>query len=319
MASCTPTLLPPRSRNTSSHSAAAVVTLISEVARVDQRHPGNVDGPWFVDTRCIDCGTCHQLIPELFGSVRDQSVVIAQPVAGDAKSERRAWLAAEACPTCSIGRTPRTARPDGLYPLHVDGPVYDLGYVSEDSFGATSYLVLRPDGNLMIDAPRYTRVISGSLDDLGGVARVLLTHRDDVADAPRWADRYGAQVWIHEADRSAAPSATDLLAGLEPALVAPGVVAIPVPGHTRGSVVYAVDGAWLFTGDSLAWSHSRGDLVAFRDACWYSWTEQTRSLARLAERTAFSWVLPGHGARVRLEPDDAHGRLLALVERMRHL
>jgi glyoxylase-like metal-dependent hydrolase (beta-lactamase superfamily II) len=284
------------------------------MARIDQRDARNADGPWFVDTRCIDCGTCRDLVPELFDAVGDQSLVAVQPSGPD--GEHRAWLAAEACPTQSIGRTPRTPRPPGLYPLHVDGPVYDLGHTSEDSFGATGYLVLRPDGNLMVDAPRFTRALTGPLDALGGVAHVLLTHRDDVADAPRWADRYGARVWIHEADASAAPEATDLLRGRDPVTVAPGVVAIPVPGHTRGSVVFAVDGTWLFTGDSLAWSHRRGDLVAFHGACWYSWEEQTRSLARLAELTSFAWVLPGHGARVGLAAADAHHRLLRLVARM---
>jgi glyoxylase-like metal-dependent hydrolase (beta-lactamase superfamily II)/ferredoxin len=283
------------------------------MARIDQRDERNADGAWFVDTRCIDCGTCHQLVPELFAPVGDQSVVAVQP--HGAGGEHRAWLAAEACPTQSIGRLPRATRPAGLYPLLVDGPVYDLGHTSEASFGATSYFVLRPEGNLMIDAPRYTRALTAPLDDLGGVAHILLTHRDDVADAPRWADRYRARVWIHEADRSAAPVATDLFRGEDPVVVAPGVVAVPVPGHTRGSVAFLVDATWLFTGDSLAWSHRGQDLVAFRDACWYSWPEQTRSLRRLAG-TSFSWVLPGHGARVRLEPDDAHHRLVRLVERM---
>ena len=268
-----------------------------------------------MDTRCIDCGTCWQLVPETFASLADQSVVAAQPATDEA--EHGAWLAAEACPTQSIGRTPRTPRPANLYPLAVDGPVYDLGHTSEASFGATSYLVLRPEGNLMVDSPRFTRALKGPLDAVGGVAHVLLTHRDDVADADRWAERYGARVWIHEADRGAAPFATDLLEGRAPTTIAPGVVAIPVPGHTRGSVVFAVDGTWLFTGDSLAWSHQRGDLIAFRDACWYSWVEQTRSLGRLADATSFSWVLPGHGARVALERDDAHRRLVALVQRMR--
>ena len=285
------------------------------MARIDQRDRRNADGPWFVDTRCIDCGTCRELAPSLFAETGDQSVVAAQPVGPD--DEHRAWLTAEACPTQSIGRNPRTARPGGLFPLLVDGPVHDLGHTSEASFGATSYLVLRPDGNLMVDAPRFTRALTAPIDAMGGIAHVLLTHQDDVADAPRWAERYGARIWIHEADRRAAPSATDLLRGEEPAAIAPGVVAIPVPGHTKGSVVFCVDGTWLFTGDSLAWSHDRQDLVAFRGACWYSWPEQTRSLARLAETTSFSWVLPGHGARVSLHPQDARRRLLRLVERMR--
>ncbi len=286
-----------------------------DMARIDQRDPRNAEGAWFVDTRCIDCGTCRDLVPELFAEVNGQSVVAVQPARADA--EHQAWLAAEACPTQSIGRSPRTPRPRGLFPLNVEGPVFDLGHTSEASFGATSYLVLRPEGNLMVDAPRFTRALTAPLDAMGGVAQVLLTHRDDVADAARWAGRYGSRVWIHEADRRAAPCATDLLRGEEPAAIAPGVIAVPLPGHTKGSVAFAVDGTWLFTGDSLAWDQRRHDLTAFRGVCWYSWEEQTRSLARLAEATTFSWVLPGHGARVQLDAEDAHRRLLGLVERMR--
>jgi glyoxylase-like metal-dependent hydrolase (beta-lactamase superfamily II)/ferredoxin len=302
------------------------------MARLADKHPANVDGAWFVDTRCIDCGTCRELVPELFGETDLQSVVRAQPL--DAEGEHRAWLAAAACPTASIGRSPRTPRPDHLFPLTVDGPVSDLGHCSEDSFGATSYLVERPDGNLMVDSPVFTRRLTGEIDARGGIAHVLLSHRDDVADAQQWAERYGARVWIHADDRVAAPFATDVIEGLDTvevagsdgaaeggtARVAGGVggrvLVIPVPGHTRGSVVYVVDDRWAFTGDSLAWSHARQDLVAFRGACWYSWTEQTASLARLADVATFEWVLPGHGARIRLERGDADRRLRALVERM---
>ncbi|MDQ6697125.1 MAG: MBL fold metallo-hydrolase, partial [Actinomycetota bacterium] len=285
------------------------------MARLDQRDPRNVDGAWFVDTRCIDCDTCRELVPDLFDDAGGQSVVVQQPT--DAGAERRAWLAAEACPTQSIGRAPRSPRPTGLYPLLLDGPVSYLGHTSEDSFGADSYLVQRPDGNLMVDSPRFTRRLVEPIEEMGGLAHIMLTHRDDVADADRWAREFGARVWIHEDDRTAAPCATDLLHGLDVATVARGVLAVPVPGHTRGSVVYAVDENWLFSGDSLAWSRERDDLTAFRGACWYSWSEQTASLRRLADTVGFSWLLPGHGGRAHRPHAEMHARLTGLVARMR--
>ena len=148
---------------------------------------------------------------------------------------------------------------------------------------------------------------------------MLLTHRDDVADAHRWAQRFGARVWIHADDAGAAPFATDRFAGTDETEIEPGVIAVPTPGHTRGSAVFVVDQHHLFTGDSLAWSHERQDLIAFRDACWWSWPAQAESLARLAARHRFSWVLPGHGARVHADPEELHRRLEALVERMREV
>jgi glyoxylase-like metal-dependent hydrolase (beta-lactamase superfamily II) len=196
--------------------------------------------------------------------------------------------------------------------------VYDLGYCSEDSFGASAWFVARPEGNVLVDSPRFTAALTGPLADLGGIDHVVLTHADDVADAERYAAHFGARVWIGEADRRAAPFATDVLGEEHDSLVQPGLLAIPVPGHTRGSVVFLLDGGYLFTGDSLAWSNARADLSAFRDACWYSWSAQTASLARLAEsRHRFSWVLPGHGGRVHADPEELHDRLVGLVARMR--
>ena len=293
------------------------------MARPDLRHPGNAEGDWFVDRRCIDCGTCRDIAPDLFGVGGGQSVVRRQPAAGDGSRTTGAWLAAQACPTNSIGTASRQARPGRLYPHEIEAGsgVFDCGYCSEDSFGASAWFVHRPGrpgGNLLVDSPRFTTALAGPIAELGGIDHILLTHRDDVADAPRYAERFGARVWIHEADRSAAPFATDILTGVDEVEILPGLVALPVPGHTKGSVVYALDDWFLFTGDSLAWSRERADLTAFRGACWYSWPAQTDSLERLAAGSRrFAWVLPGHGGRVHEEPARLHARLVALVGRMR--
>ena len=284
------------------------------MARPDLRHPGNADGAWYVDERCIDCGTCRDVAPLTFSTLGTQSVVTRQPA--DPQAEQGAWLAAQACPTQSIGALDGRRRSGRLYPWLLLEGVYDLGYCSPDSFGASSYLVTRPDGGLMVDSPRFAPGLVRAVEQLGGVAHVLLTHRDDVADAERWADHFGARVWVHEHDRSAAPFATDLVRGLDPVEPLPGLSCVPVPGHTRGSVVWVV-GEVAFTGDSLAWSHERGDLTAFRDACWYSWPAQLASLERLAGSCQPSTVLPGHGARCALPPAELHNRILALVSRER--
>jgi glyoxylase-like metal-dependent hydrolase (beta-lactamase superfamily II) len=286
------------------------------MARIDLRHPANAPGDWFVDSRCIDCGTCREIAPDLFVDLGGCSVVEHQP--SGAEEVLDAWLAAQACPTSSIGTEPHQARPGRLYPREIEpaSGVFDCGYCAESSFGASAWFVQRPAGNLLIDSPRFTEALAKPFTALGGIDHVLLTHQDDVADAGRWAERFGARVWIHADDRRAARFATDLFEGLDDAAVQTGVVAIPTPGHTRGSVVYLVEGRYLFTGDSLAWSHERGDLTAFRGACWYSWSEQTLSLGRLADRHRFEWILPGHGARVHASSDELHDRLLALVRRM---
>jgi glyoxylase-like metal-dependent hydrolase (beta-lactamase superfamily II)/ferredoxin len=284
------------------------------MARPDLRNVANVDGDWFVDTRCIDCGTCREIAPALFAEHRGASIVQHQPRDGD---DLGAWLAAQACPTSSIGTQSRRPRPGRLYPREVEpgSGVFDLGYCSEDSFGASAWLAVRPQGNVLIDSPRFTEALVVPIAELGGLRHVALTHRDDVADAQRWAERFGATTWIHADDRSAAPWATGVLTDEQE--IQPGFVAVPTPGHTKGSVVFLLDDHWLFTGDSLAWSFERDDLVAFRSACWYSWREQADSLERLAAEHRFAALLPGHGARHFGDAEDVHARLVALVARMR--
>lgn len=282
------------------------------MARPAERNPDGVEGDWYVDTRCIDCGACRHVAPDLIVEVGELSVFSAQPEGPE--QLHRAWLAAELCPTQSIGTESRLERPEGLYPHEIEPGVHLCGYNARSSFGAHSWLVTRDGGNLLVDSPRFTRRLREPVEEMGGISTILLTHRDDVADAQRWADHFGATVWIHEADRQAAPYATDLLEGDDPVGILPGVVAVPVPGHTRGSVVYLVDDALAFTGDSLCWNGD--DLDAFEYACWYSWDVQRDSLARLAEHR-FEQVFAGHGSWSPRHPaEEMRERLEALTRRM---
>jgi glyoxylase-like metal-dependent hydrolase (beta-lactamase superfamily II)/ferredoxin len=279
-----------------------------------RRHPANVSGPWFVDTTCIDCDACRQIATAVFdGTGLGQSAVRHQPDGAD--EELAATRALVACPTASIGVEGRHIDAAGLFPQEIVPGVFYCGYNSEDSFGANAFLAVREDGNLLVDSPRFAAPLVRAIERLGGVGHVLLTHRDDVADADRFARHFGAEVWIHEADASAAPGATRIR-GRDPVTLWPDVFAIPLPGHTRGSVAYLLRSRFLFTGDSLYWSRARQDLSAFRDACWYSWEEQTESLDRLTAHR-FEWVLAGHGDRHGAPADEMNRRLRGLVARMR--
>jgi glyoxylase-like metal-dependent hydrolase (beta-lactamase superfamily II)/ferredoxin len=283
-----------------------------------RRHPDSVDGPWFVDTTCIDCDVSAQCAPWMFAHRRGQAVVVRQPANAD--EERDAARALLACPTGSIGTTGVRPPLGGLFPQPLGATVagseiHYCGYASPKSFGASAYFVRRPDGNLLIDAPRWVGALVESLAAAGGVRHLLLTHRDDVGDADRWAERFGAQTWIHAADADAAPWAR-CFDGADASAIAPGVLAVPLPGHTRGSAGFIVDDEALFSGDSVYWSRAARRLSAFPDATWYSWREQAASLERLAAHR-FAWVLPGHGDRHRGDAAELRAQLVALVARMR--
>lgn len=278
------------------------------------RNPASAPGDWYIDTACIDCGASRHVAPDLIVARNGKSVFARQPTTPEEKLA--AWRAVLVCPTASVRSQTKQPRPERLvFPEEMTEGVWRCGFNARSSFGAHAYFIARPGGNLLVDSPRHATELVKWFDDAGGIAHILLTHRDDVADAGKYAERFGARVWIHHDDRSAAHYATDLLEGESPRTIAPALVAIPVPGHTRGSVVYLLDDRVLFAGDSLAWSVGEQDLVAFRDACWYSWSALTASLAKLADYR-FEWLLPGHGWPVRLVASEMNTRLRALVRRM---
>jgi glyoxylase-like metal-dependent hydrolase (beta-lactamase superfamily II)/ferredoxin len=287
------------------------------MARLDARHPGGAPGPWFVDDRCIDCDAARHVAPGLIERNPGDGVSIFVRQPETAEELEMAWRAVDVCPTKSVGHETERRPTSPVFPHDLGDGVHRLGHNSRSSFGAHSYLAVRDGANLMIDAPRWSRELVGPIEQVGGIDAVLLTHRDDVADADRYASHFGARVWIHDADRDAAPYATDLISGTEATELLPGVVAVPVPGHTEGSVLFHVDGHLLFSGDSLAYDRPHDGLLAFRRACWFSWEAQTESLGRFADSgLRFDRLFCGHGWSHDAHTEWFDRELRALVERM---
>ncbi|HUA61823.1 MAG TPA: MBL fold metallo-hydrolase, partial [Verrucomicrobiae bacterium] len=191
--------------------------------------------------------------------------------------------------------------------------LYYCGFNSRKSFGGNSYFLKHAGGNWLIDAPRFVERLAVRLAAEGGVRYIFLTHRDDVADAGRYARRFAAERIIHRLELAAQPDAERVLDGFDPIELAPGFLAIPTPGHTRGHCVLLAENRWLFAGDHIWWSRHRGRLTASRDVCWYSWREQVASVRRLAAYS-FEWVLPGHGQRVHFPREQMAAQIGRLVD-----
>lgn len=290
------------------------------MAQVALRRRENVAGDLFVDSSCIDCDTCRWMAPATFGRVGRQSAVVRQPA--DPAARRAALHALVSCPTASIGtvaKAPDLAQAAADFPLEVAPGVFHCGYHSEDSFGATSYLLRHPEGNVLVDCPRFAAPLVKRIEALGGAKWMLLTHRDDVAEHDRFAAHFGLTRVLHRRDLPVPGGPIErLLDGDDPVELLPGLTAIPVPGHTAGHVAYHWDapgGPYLFTGDHLAYDDEAGRLEAWPDVCWHDWGKQTDSMRRLAHWD-FSWVLPGHGRRGHKPVEAMRADLLRLVDWM---
>ncbi|MFC9857782.1 MULTISPECIES: MBL fold metallo-hydrolase [unclassified Streptomyces] len=288
-------------------------------AATEAEEPSAGDGGWYVDTRCTNCDVARQLAPELIRETAGRSEMIRQPRNG--AEARQLHAAVFACPVRSIRHSGRRLD-DALdpFPLALDDAVHLCGHNSTRTAGANSYLLRRPSGTLMmIDTPRWSGTLAARYEELGSVTDVLLTHRDHAAHGRRYADRFGARLWIHEDDLDAAPDADHVLRGTDPAEIGEGVTAHPLPGHTRGSVLYIADERYCFSGDSLYWSRTTADLEVAESVTWYSIEELGASLARTADRLHFEWLLPGHGDRKRLPAREMARRMKQLTARVQTL
>jgi glyoxylase-like metal-dependent hydrolase (beta-lactamase superfamily II) len=151
---------------------------------------------------------------------------------------------------------------------------------------------------------------------MGGVNLMLLSHRDDIADHAKFAAHFHCPRVMHEADGAAARAIERVITGTAEIRLDNDLRLIPTPGHTRGHQLFLYRDKVLFTGDHLAWSPAREALTAFRDVCWYSWAEQTRSMEKLLAYQ-FEWVLPGHGRIGHGSAEEMHAHLVRCVASMK--
>jgi glyoxylase-like metal-dependent hydrolase (beta-lactamase superfamily II)/ferredoxin len=285
------------------------------MANPHKRLDSNVAGNFYVDATCINCDTCRQLAPHSFQEAGDFSAVCRQP--DHHEHVHQAYQALVACPVGSIGtehsdkRLLRAAMDS--FPLLIEGNVYYCGFNSEKSFGANSFFVQHANGNWLIDSPRDIKHLIAAFEQRGGIKYIFLTHEDDVADADKYAAYFGAQRIIHAADADAVPDAEWIVEGVERRHLADDFQAIPVPGHTDGSMALLYNEKFLFTGDHLWWNPQSRTLEAPTQRVWRA-KALTASIGKLLDYR-FEWVLAGHGDRVKLSHEAMRWQLGALLDR----
>ncbi len=176
------------------------------MADVKKRVSENVAGEFFVDSTCIDCDTCRQLAPGIFDDAGNNSFVRSQP--RNPEETRAATLALLACPTGSIG----TLHANGSsvlmkdFPLPIEDGVFYCGFNSPKSFGGNSYFIQHPRGNWLVDSPKFLPHLARQFTEMGGIRYIFPTHRDDVADAAKYAEKFAARGFYSREGGSRGPA-----------------------------------------------------------------------------------------------------------------
>lgn len=261
-----------------------------------KRRKENVKSNFYVDSTCIDCGTCYWVANKTFGRDGPMSAVHQSPES--LEDTLSAYRALYSCPTNSIGVYEREKEAKlalKSFPYKLEDNVFHCGFHSERSYGATSYFIQSERGNILIDSPRYTQFLANKFRERGGLRWQLLTHKDDIADTDRYHRDFLSQRMIHREDAKSSTKHFEVFfEGEHERQLDEDWWVIPVPGHTRGSVCFLYKEKFLFTGDHLSFSPRLKHLIAFKDACWHDFDIQIQSMERLLD-FKFEFVLPGHG------------------------
>jgi len=129
-----------------------------------------------------------------------------------------------------------------------------------DGVHSHAYLLTRPQGNLLIYSLGEDQQDDlDTIEQLGGVAMQVLSHRDETGPALcQIRDRFASRLGYHQADDHAirGTAAADLFVGddcADPQLQ--GIDVLHTPGHTPGSICLRYESphgkSYLFTGDTI--------------------------------------------------------------------
>ncbi|XP_051116157.1 uncharacterized protein LOC127241266 isoform X2 [Andrographis paniculata] len=255
------------------------------------------------------------MAPETFNRQGSMSAVFKQP----AREEERlkALQALLSCPTNSIHteQPPRNIlQVHKTFPIPINEQriqgVYHCGFHSEKSFGAASYFITRPQGNILIDSPRYTEQLASNIKKMGGAKYMFLTHKDDIADHDKWSKELGCQRIFHSEEVSPRTSDVEIkLEGNGPWNIDDDIALIHTPGHTEGSVcLLDKTRKVLFVGDHLLVNED-GELSISEHYNWFSVPIQLKSVEKLLDLD-FEWILPGHGRRAEFRDAEEKNQVL---------
>lgn len=284
-----------------------------------KRLPNNVEGEFFVDSTCLNCDTCRQIAPEVFGADGKFAIVVAQP--SSAEGKRKATQAVLCCPNGSIGMQDRAAVKEVMadFPLLIEEDVYFSGFNSMKTAGANSYFVRNPAGNWLICSPKFQGQLVANIERLGGLRYMFISHRDDVGDAIKFREKFGCQLIIHETELDALPEPQIVIRGTEPIALTEQFTVIPAAGHTQGHCFLLYREKFLFGGDTLHFDRSNNRISIWGpDWTWFDYRIQAESAESLL-KYRFEWVLPSHGWKVKLPEAEMHKQVEAAVARSRQV
>lgn len=142
---------------------------------------------------------------------------------------------------------------DVLHPLPERPDIYWIEVYDPQTYHAQSYLLVHPEGNILIDVPAYRKEVIRALQERGGVRYIFITHKDDIGSAGTFQEFFHARIILHRSEAHYVRDGQVDIAFDGDLSLYPDVVIVHLPGHTPGSAAL-LDlraPAALFCGDAI--------------------------------------------------------------------
>ncbi|WP_353929975.1 MBL fold metallo-hydrolase [Okeanomitos corallinicola TIOX110] len=174
---------------------------------------------------------------------------------------------------------------------------------NRETLGGTSYLIVRNEGNILIDCPAFEQINQNFWQCLGhdkptpGAVRwFFITHRGAIGKAAEVKEVLDCEILIQEQEAYLLPGLTVTTFSQEFTLDDTTQV-IWTPGHSPGSscLYYREFGGVLFSGRHLL-PNLQGEAVPLRTPKTFHWPRQLKSVQALRDRftpETLKYICPG--------------------------
>ncbi|NET00385.1 MAG: MBL fold metallo-hydrolase [Sphaerospermopsis sp. SIO1G1] len=174
---------------------------------------------------------------------------------------------------------------------------------NRDTLGGTSYLIVRKEGNILIDCPAIEQINQDFWQCLGkneptpGAVRwFVITHRGAIGKAAEIKTVLDCEIIIQEQEAYLLPGLTVTTFSQE-FVIDDTTQVIWTPGHSPGSscLYYREFGGVLFSGRHLV-PNLQGEVLPMRIPKTFHWPRQLRSVQALRDRftsDTLKYICPG--------------------------
>ncbi|WP_413165960.1 MBL fold metallo-hydrolase [Capilliphycus salinus ALCB114379] len=167
---------------------------------------------------------------------------------------------------------------------------------NRETLGGTAYFAIENQTNILIDTPAWDEVNRNFIEQQGGLAWLVITHRGNMGKAREIQQATGCNLLIQEQEAYLIPEAT-VTSFQQEFTLTPHSQMIWTPGHSPGSSCFysSSNGGILFSGRHLL-PNLQGLPVPLRTSKTFHWRRQIRSVERLIERFShdtLQFICPG--------------------------